>query len=50
MSAPNTQWITVNGSGTAECDGIYCPNATPPTMSESGTMSEPGYWNGKMAW
>ena len=47
---PNTSWITVSGSGTAECDGLYKPSTAPPTVSESGTTSSIGYWNGKMAW
>jgi len=46
----NTIWITVSGSGTAECDGVYCPSQAPPKVSESGTKSSLGYWNGKMAW
>ena len=46
---PNTSWITVSGSGTAECDGLYKPSTAPPTVSESGTASSIGYWNGKMA-
>ena len=45
----NTYWITVSGSGTGECDGLYCPSTAPPTVSESGTKSSLGYWNGKMA-
>ena len=46
----NTQWITVIGSGTSECDGLYCPSTAPPTVSESGIASSVGYWNGKLAW
>ena len=46
---PNTSWIIVCGSGTAECDGLYKPSTAPPTVSESGTASSIGYWNGKMA-
>ncbi len=50
-SAPvNTVWVTVNGSGTPECDGLYCPSTAPEKLSESGTKSALGYWNGKMAW
>jgi UMP-CMP kinase len=39
MSTPNTLWITVEGSGTAECDGLYCPSTAPEKVSESGTVS-----------
>jgi len=46
----NKYWITVNGSGTPECDGLYSPSTAPPTVSESGTTSSIGYWNGKLAW
>ena len=48
--AANTFWIEVAGSGTPECDGLYCPSNAAATVSESGTVSSPGYWNGKMAW
>jgi UMP-CMP kinase len=47
---PNTFWIEVSGSGTPECDGLYCPSKAAPKKSESGTMSSLGYWNGKYAW
>ena len=50
MSKPNTLWITVEGSGTAECDGVYGPSKSDEEVSESGTASQPGYWNGKMSW
>jgi hypothetical protein len=43
-------WIEVSGSGTAECDGVYRPSTAPEKVSESGTKSSPGYWNGKPAW
>jgi hypothetical protein len=36
---PNTLWITIEGSGTAECDGLYCPSTAPEKVSESGTVS-----------
>ena len=49
-SPPNTFWVTVNYSGTSECDGIYCSSTAPESVSESGIKSEEGYWNGKMAW
>jgi hypothetical protein len=48
--AANTYWISVLGSGSAECDGVYRPSTAAATVSESGTASAPGYWNGKMAW
>ena len=49
--AANTFWIEVKGSGTPECDGLYCPStAGAGVVSESGTVSELGMWNGKMAW
>lgn len=47
---PNTFYIEVSGAGIPEVDGLFIPSTAPPTKSESGTMSEPGYWNGKMAW
>lgn len=46
----NNLFIKVSGSGLPEVDGLYVPSETPPTKSESGTISSPGYWNGKMAW
>ncbi|MFN4115192.1 MAG: nucleoside monophosphate kinase [Inhella sp.] len=48
--APNTLFIEVSGSGLPEVDGLYVPSKAPPTLSESGTVSSPGYWNGKLAW
>lgn len=48
--APNTFFIEVSGSGLPEVDGLFVPSTAPPTTSESGTVSTPGYWNGKMAW
>jgi UMP-CMP kinase len=47
---PNTLFIELSGSGLPEVDGLYVPSKAPPTKSESGTLSTPGYWNGKMAW
>jgi hypothetical protein len=47
---PNTFFIEVSGSGLPEVDGLFVPSTAPPTKSESGTVSGPGYWNGKMAW
>ncbi|OED43307.1 adenylate kinase [Chromatiales bacterium (ex Bugula neritina AB1)] len=47
---PNTLFIEVSGAGLPEVDGLYVPSTEPPTKSESGTLSSPGYWNGKMAW
>ena len=49
-SKTNTYYIEVTGAGIPEVDGLFVPSAAPPTKSESGTMSAPGYWNGKMAW
>jgi adenylate kinase family enzyme len=49
-SKPNTFYIQVTGAGIPEVDGLFVPSAAPPQESESGTMSSPGYWNGKMAW
>lgn len=46
----NTLFIEVSGSGLSEVDGLYVPSEAPPSKSESGTISSPGYWNGKMAW
>ena len=37
---PNTLWISVKGSGSSECDGLYCPSTAAPKVSESGTKSE----------
>lgn len=47
---PNTLFIEVSGSGLPAADGLFVPSTAPPTMSESGTMSKVGYWNGKRAW
>lgn len=47
---PNSLFIEVSGSGLPEVDGLYVPSEAPPTQSESGVVSAPGYWNGKMAW
>ena len=47
---PNTFFIEVSGAGLPEVDGLFVPSAAPPTQSESGTLSSPGYWNGRMAW
>lgn len=46
----NSLFIEVSGAGLPEVDGLYIPSAAPPTESESGTVSSPGFWNGKMAW
>ncbi|MFN3746726.1 MAG: nucleoside monophosphate kinase [Hyphomicrobiaceae bacterium] len=46
----NTFFIIVSGSGLPEVDGLYMPSKAPPAKSESGTLSSPGYWNGKRAW
>lgn len=46
----NHFFIEVCGSGLPEVDGLFVPSTAPPTQSESGTVSSPGYWNGKMAW
>ena len=47
---PNTLYLEVSGAGLPEVDGLYIPSTEPPTTSESGTISTPGYWNGRMAW
>lgn len=47
---PNTLFLEVTGAGLPEVDGLFVPSTAPPTQSESGTVSSPGYWNGKMAW
>ena len=46
----NTFFIEVTGSGLPEVDGLYVPSTALPKMSESGTLSTLGWWNGKMAW
>jgi UMP-CMP kinase len=50
MIETNTYFIEVSGSGLPEIDGLFVPSTAPPAESESGTVSSPGYWNGKMAW
>ena len=47
---PNTLFIKLTGAGIAEVDGLFVPSTAPAVESESGTLSSPGYWNGKMAW
>lgn len=47
---PNTLFVEVSGSGLPEVDGLFVPSVAPAAESESGTVSSPGYWNGKMAW
>lgn len=47
---PNSLFIEVSGAGLPEVDGLYIPSTAPPAKSESGTLSSPGYWNGKPAW
>ncbi|MFP6764004.1 MAG: nucleoside monophosphate kinase [Planctomycetaceae bacterium] len=47
---PNTFFVEVSGSGLPEVDGLFVPSTAPPAASESGTISSPGYWNGRMAW
>lgn len=49
-SASNTLFIEVSGAGLPEVDGLYIPSTAPPAESESGTLSSPGFWNGKPAW
>lgn len=46
----NTFYIEVSGAGNPEVDGLFVPSTAPATESESGTISSPGYWNGRMAW
>jgi UMP-CMP kinase len=46
----NTFFIEVSGAGLPEVDGLFVPSTAPAAKSESGTVSSPGYWNGKMAW
>lgn len=46
----NTLFIEVWGAGLPEVDGLYVPSTAPPAESESGTLSSPGFWNGKPAW
>jgi len=47
---PNELYIEVTGAGLPEVDGLYVPSTEPAKESESGTLSSPGYWNGRMAW
>ena len=47
---PNTFFIEVSRAGIPEVDGLFIPSTAPPAESESGTVSSPGYWNGRMAW
>jgi len=47
---PNTLFVEVSGAGLPEVDGLFVPSTAPPAKSESGIVSSPGYWNGKMAW
>ncbi len=47
---PNTLYVEVSGAGIPEVDGLFVPSEAEPATSESGTLSSPGYWNGKMAW
>lgn len=47
---PNTLFIEISGAGLPEVDGLFVPSTAPAAESESGTVSSPGYWNGKMAW
>ncbi|MFN4184217.1 MAG: nucleoside monophosphate kinase, partial [Hyphomonas sp.] len=49
-SASHTMFIEISGAGLAEVDGLYVPSTAPPAESESGTLSSPGFWNGKPAW
>lgn len=46
----NTLFIEVSGCGIPEVDGLFVPSTAPPALSESGTLSKTGYWNGKPAW
>ncbi len=47
---PNTFFLEVSGAGLPEVDGLFVPSTAPPVESESGIVSSPGYWNGRMAW
>lgn len=46
----NHLYVEVSGSGLPEVDGLFVPSTAPPAQSESGTVSTPGFWNGKLAW
>lgn len=46
----HSMFLEVSGAGLPEVDGLYVPSTAPPAKSESGTISSPGYWNGKPAW
>ncbi len=49
-SISNQLFVVVSGAGLPEVDGLFVPSTAPASASESGTMSSPGYWNGKPAW
>lgn len=49
-SISNLLFVVVTGAGLPEVDGLFVPSTAPTMASESGTMSSPGYWNGKPAW
>ncbi len=49
-SESNTLFLEITGAGLPEVDGLYVPSEAPPTTSESGVVSSPGSWNGRMAW
>lgn len=46
----NHYFVEVRGAGLTEVDGLFVPSKAPPTVSESGTVSTRGFWNGKPAW
>ena len=46
----NCLYLEVSGAGLPEVDGLFVPSTAPPAKSESGTVSSPGFWNGKPAW
>ncbi len=46
----NTLFIEVSDCGLPEVEGLFIPSTAPPAVSESGTVSSIGYWNGKRAW
>lgn len=45
----NTLFIEVSGAGLPEVDGLFIPSTAPPAESESGTLSNVGFWNGRLA-